>query len=156
MLASLGPEAASKVMGSLREDEVDQITLDISGLGNVNPDMKAGIFDEFHQMAVAKQFVTQGGIDFAKDLLEKSFGAEKAFEILNRLQSSLQEVPFQFLKKADPSQISSFIQEEHPQTVALILAHMDPAVSSVVLSAMPQKRSVGCHCPHRYDGPDRA
>lgn len=138
LLACLGPEAASKVLGSLREDEVDQITLDISGLGNVDPDTRSQVFDEFHQMAVAKQFVTQGGIDYAKDLLEKSFGSERAFEILNRLQSSLQEVPFQFLKKADPSQVSSFIQDEHPQTIALILAHLEPATSSVVLSALPQ------------------
>jgi flagellar motor switch protein FliG len=89
-------------------------------------------------MAVAKQFVTQGGIDYAKSLLEKSFGSERAFEILNRLQSSLQEVPFQFLKKADPSQIASFIQEEHPQTISLILAHLNPNIASIVLSAMPQ------------------
>jgi flagellar motor switch protein FliG len=117
---------------------VDQLTLDLSGLTTVDPNMKSKVFDEFHQMAQAKQFVAQGGIDYAKDLLEKSFGAERAFEILNRLQSSLQEVPFQFLKKADPSQISSFIQDEHPQTISLILAHLDPAVASLVLSALPQ------------------
>lgn len=138
LLACMGPEVASRVMGNLREDEVDQITLDISSLGSVDPDTKAKVFDEFHQMAVAKQFVTQGGIDFAKDLLEKSFGSERAFEILNRLQSSLQEVPFQFLKKADPAQISSFIQDEHPQTISLILAHLDPPIAAIVLSALPQ------------------
>ncbi len=138
LLACMGPEAASRILGNLREDEVDQITLDISSLSSVDPDTKAQVFDEFHQMAVAKQFVTQGGIDFAKDLLEKSFGSERAFEILNRLQSSLQEVPFQFLKKADPAQISSFIQDEHPQTISLILAHLEPPIAAIVLSAMPQ------------------
>lgn len=139
LLACLGPEAASRVLAHLRDDEVDQITLDISGLSNVDPDTKAAVFDEFHQMAVAKRFVTQGGIEYAKDLLEKSFGSERAFEILNRLQSSLQEVPFQFLKKADPAQISSFIQDEHPQTISLILAHLDPGVASIVLAALPQR-----------------
>ncbi len=114
------------------------MTLDLSSLGTVEPDIRSAIFDEFHSMAVANQFVTQGGIDYAKELLEKSFGSERAFEILNRLQSSLQEVPFQFLNKADPSQISSFIQDEHPQTISLILAHLDPATSSIVLSALPQ------------------
>lgn len=125
-------------MEHLHEEEVDQITLDLSALGTVDPDTRSSIFDEFHQMAVAKQFVTQGGIDYARDLLEKSFGSERAFEILNRLQSSLQEVPFQFLKKADPSQISSFIQDEHPQTISLILAHLDPAIAAIILSALPQ------------------
>jgi len=137
-LACLGPQRASRVLGKLRDDEVDQMTLDLSGLGNVDPEVRAAIFDTLYEMAVAKNFVTQGGIDIAKDMLEKTFGAEKAFEILSRLQSSLQEVPFQFLKKADPAQISSFIQDEHPQTIALILAHLDPNISAVVLSALPQ------------------
>ncbi len=88
-------------------------------------------------MAEAKRFVAEGGIELAKELLEKSFGAQRAVEILGRLQSSLQEVPFQFLKKADPAQISSFIQEEHPQTIALILAHLDPKVSALALSSLP-------------------
>jgi len=80
--------------------------------------------------------VAQGGLEYAKQILEKSFGAEKAFEVLNRLQSSLQEVPFQFLKRADPSQISTFIQDEHPQTIALIIAHLDPNVGALILSAL--------------------
>jgi len=125
-------------MAGLTDEEVEQMTLDISSLGTVDADLKAGVLDEFFQMAVAKRFVAQGGIDLAKNLLEKSFGSERAFEILNRLQSSLQEVPFQFLKKADPAQISSFIQEEHPQTISLILAHLQPSTASIILSSLPQ------------------
>jgi len=138
LLACLGPENASRVLGKLTDEEVDQITLDISSLGRIDAELKSAILDEFFQMAVAKQYVAHGGIDLAKDLLEKSFGPEKAFEILTRLQSSLQEVPFQFLRKADPSQISSFIQEEHPQTIALILAHLQSATSAIILSTLPQ------------------
>ncbi|MBI2421835.1 MAG: flagellar motor switch protein FliG [Candidatus Hydrogenedentes bacterium] len=138
LLACLGPENASRVMASLTEEEIDQMTLDLSSLGTVDTEVKAAVLDEFYEMAVAKRFVASGGIDYAKDLLEKSFGPERAFEILNRLQNSLQEVPFQFLKKADPSQISSFIQDEHPQTVALILAHLPPQIASFVLSSLPQ------------------
>jgi len=138
LLACLGPEQASTVLRQLSDEEVAQITLEISAIGSVDPELKSQVLDEFHEMAVAKQYVSQGGIDLAKDLLERSFGAERAFEILNRLQTSLQEVPFQFLKKADPSQISSFIQDEHPQTIALIVAHMDPQMSALVLSSLPQ------------------
>ncbi len=139
LLATLGPERASKAMGSLRDEEIDQLTLDISSLGAIDSEIKAQVLSEFYSMAVAKRFVTQGGIDHAKELLEKSFGSERAFDILNRLQASLQEVPFQFLKKADPAQVSSFIQEEHPQTISLILAHMEPTTAAIVLSALPQE-----------------
>lgn len=112
------------------------MTLELSSLGTVDTELKASVLDEFYQMAVAKQYVAQGGLDFAKDLLEKSFGSERAFEILNRLQASLQEVPFQFLKKADPTQVSSFIQDEHPQTVALIIAHLEPGMGALILSSL--------------------
>lgn len=138
MLTTLGPERSARVMGFMSDEEVDRLTLEISGLQAVDPDLKAQVFDEFHSMALARRFVTSGGLDYARDLLEKSFGPDRAIEILGRLQSSLQEVPFQFLKKADPSQISSFIQEEHPQTIALILAHLDPTVSAIVLSGLRQ------------------
>ncbi len=126
------------MLGAFSDEEVDQMTLDLSSLGTVDANIKAAVLDEFYEMAVAKRFVAQGGIDFAKNLLEKSFGSERAFDILNRLQSSLQEVPFQFLKRADPSQVCSFIQDEHPQTISLILAHMNPALSSIILSSLPQ------------------
>lgn len=138
LLASLGPEQAGHVLRSFEDEELDQLTLDLSGLGSVDADLKANILDEFFQMAVAQRYMTQGGIGIAKDLLEKSLGPERAFEILNRLQSSLQEVPFQFLKKADPGQISSFIQEEHPQTIALIIAHLPPQTGALILSSLPQ------------------
>jgi len=123
-------------MSNMNDDEVDKLTLELSGLRTVDTELKASVLDEFYQMAVAKQYVAQGGLEYAKQILEKSFGAEKAFEVLNRLQSSLQEVPFQFLKRADPSQISTFIQDEHPQTIALIIAHLDPNVGALILSAL--------------------
>jgi len=138
LLACLGSEQASRVLAQLTDEEIEQLTLDLSGLGKVDAEVRYQILDEFYQMAVAKSFVTQGGIEFARSMLEGAFGAEKALEILTKLQSSLQEVPFEFLKKADPAQVVSFIQDEHPQTISLILAHLDAQVSSIVLSALPQ------------------
>ncbi len=125
-------------MAHLSDEEVDQLTLDLSSLGTVDTELKSSVLDQFYEMAVAKRYVAQGGIDMAKNLLEKSFGSERAFEILNRLQTSLQEVPFQFLKRADPGQIATFIQEEHPQTIALIVAHLQPQMSAIILSGLPQ------------------
>ena len=138
LLACLGPQAAGRVLSKMSDDEVEQITLDLSSLGAIAPDLRIQVMEEFYQMAVAKRYVAQGGIDYARELLESAFGTDRALEVLTRLQSSLQEVPFQFLKRADAAQICSFIQDEHPQTIALILAHLDPQVSAVVLSAMPR------------------
>ncbi len=138
LLACLGPKAAGKVLASLSEDEVEGLTLDLSNLGPVDPETRFTVLDEFYQMAVAKRYVAQGGVEYARNLLESAFGSDKAIEILTRLQSSLQEVPFEFLRRADPAQICSFIQDEHPQTISLILAHLNPQVSSIILSALPQ------------------
>jgi len=138
LLACLGPQAAGRVLAKMNEDEVEQMTLDLSSLGAIDPDLRIRVMEEFYQMAVAKRYVAQGGIDYARELLESAFGTDRALEVLTRLQSSLQEVPFEFLKRADAAQICSFIQDEHPQTIALILAHLDPQISAVVLSAMPR------------------
>lgn len=138
MLACLGPKAAGKVLATLNEDEVEQLTLDLSNLGPIDPETRFTVLAEFYQMAVAKRYVAQGGVEYARSLLESAFGSDKAIEILTKLQSSLQEVPFEFLKRADPAQICSFIQDEHPQTISLILAHLNPQVSAIILSGLPQ------------------
>lgn len=136
-LACLDPEQASKVLSKLKEEEIEGLTLELSSLGKIEPEMREAIMEEFHSMYIANRFVSAGGIEYARGLLESALGPEKALEILTRLQNSLQEVPFEFLKRADPSQIASFIQDEHPQTIALILAHMEPNVAAVVLGGMP-------------------
>lgn len=139
LLACLGPGPASRVMSAMNEDEIEQLTLDLASLGTIEPELREAVMEEFHQMMLANRFVSQGGIDYARSILESALGPERALEVLTRLQSSLQEVPFEFLKRADPGQIVSFIQDEHPQTIALILAHLDPQVAAVVLSALSQE-----------------
>lgn len=138
LLACLGPEAASRVLSTMRDDEIEQLTLDLSTLGSVDASLRQSVVEEFHQMILANQYVTQGGIEYARSLLEAALGPERAVDILTRLQSNLQEIPFDFLKKADPGQICTFIQDEHPQTIALILAHLNAQVAAFVLSALPQ------------------
>ncbi len=136
-LACLGPQQASRILSKMSDDEIEQLTLDLSSLGAIEPEVREAIIEEFHQMYLANRYVTAGGIDYARNVLEAALGPERALDVLTRLQSSLQEVPFEFLKRADPSQISTFIQDEHPQTISLILAHLRPAIASVVLSALP-------------------
>jgi flagellar motor switch protein FliG len=141
-LACLGPQQASRVMSKMGDEEIEQLTLDLSSLGSIEPEVREAVVEEFHQMYVANRYVTAGGIDYARNVLEAALGPERALEMLTRLQSSLQEVPFEFLKRADPSQISTFIHDEHPQTIALILAHLKPDVASTILSALsPEVRT---------------
>ncbi len=136
-LACMGSERASRILASMGPEEVEEMTLALSSLENIDPKTRSSVIDEFYEMAVANKVMTSGGIDYARALLEKTFGSDRTIEILTRLQTSLQDVPFQFLKKADPSQIVTFIQEEHPQTISLILAHLPAATAAIILSALP-------------------
>ena len=135
-LACMGSEKASRVMAAMSETEVEELTLDLSSLEMVDADLRASIIEEFYEIAIANKIVTTGGLDYARTLLEQAFGSDRTVEILTRLQSSLKDVPFEFLKRADPAQIVTFIQDEHPQTISLILAHLRPTTSAIVLSAL--------------------
>lgn len=135
-LACMGGDRASRILAAMNDDEVEEITLSLSSVDQVDPKARSSVMDQFYELAVANKVMTQGGLDYARGLLEKAFGSERTVEILTRLQSSLQDVPFEFLKRADPGQIVTFIQDEHPQTISLILAHLPPQTSAIVLSAL--------------------
>ena len=139
LLISLGPEVSASVYKHLSEEEIERLTLEISSVKRVESTVKEEIIEEFHQIALAQDYITQGGIGYAKTVLEKALGAEQAQAILNRLTSSLQVRPFDFARKADPAQIFNFIQNEHPQTIALILSYLEPGQAGVILSSLPQE-----------------
>ncbi|MGN7174925.1 flagellar motor switch protein FliG [Paenibacillus sp. FSL R5-0490] len=139
LLISLGPDVASSVYKHLSEEEIEKLTLEISGVRKVDSVAKEEILEEFHQIALAQDYITQGGIGYAKTVLEKALGTEQASAIINRLTSSLQVRPFDFARKADPAQILNFIQNEHPQTISLILSYLDPAQAGQILSELPQE-----------------
>ncbi|MET3697987.1 flagellar motor switch protein FliG [Bacillus oleivorans] len=139
LLISLGPEVSASVYKHLSEEEIEQLTLEISGVRKVDAIAKEEVLDEFHSIALAQDYISQGGIGYAKMVLEKALGHEQANLIINRLTSSLQVKPFDFARKADPSQILNFIQNEHPQTIALILSYLDPAQAGQILSELPQE-----------------
>jgi flagellar motor switch protein FliG len=139
LLISLGPDVSAQVYKHLSEEEIERLTLEIANVKRVEQDTKEEILDQFHQLAVAQDYITQGGIGYAKDVLEKALGSEEAVEIINRLTSNLQVRPFDFARKADPGQIFNFIQNEHPQTIALILSYLDSEQSGQILSSLPQE-----------------
>ena len=139
LLISLGPDVSASVYKHLSEEEIERLTLEISSVRNVDSAEKESVLGEFHNIALAQDYITQGGIGYAKEVLEKALGAEQAAAIINRLTSSLQVRPFDFARKADPAQILNFIQNEHPQTIALILSYLDPTQAGQILSELPQE-----------------
>ncbi|WP_174735005.1 flagellar motor switch protein FliG [Mesobacillus harenae] len=139
LLISMGPDVSASVYKHLSEEEIEKLTLEISGVKKVDSLAKEEIIDEFHNIALAQDYISQGGIGFAKTILEKALGTDQAALIINRLTSSLQVRPFDFARKADPGQILNFIQNEHPQTIALILSYLDSAQAGQILSELPQE-----------------
>lgn len=139
LLISLGPDVSASVYKHLSEEEIEKLTLEISGVKKVDSSAKEEILEEFHNIALAQDYITQGGIGYAKTVLEKALGTDQAAVIINRLTSSLQVRPFDFARKADAGQILNFIQNEHPQTIALILSYLDSAQAGQILSELPQE-----------------
>ncbi len=137
LMVALGSEMSSKVMRQLEPELLEDLTFEIASLGSVPPELKRKVTEEFLHMAQAKDFISFGGVEYARETLHKAVGIEKAAEILTKLEHAIKETPFEFVRKADPSQILSFIQDEHPQTIALVLAHLTPAVAAMVLAALP-------------------
>lgn len=139
LLISLGPEVAASVYKNLSEEEVERLTLEISSVKKVESSVKEDVIEEFHNIAIAQDYISQGGIGYAKTVLEKALGKDHAQAILNRLTSSLQVRPFDFARRADPGQLLNFIQNEHPQTIALILSYLEAEQAGVILSSLPQE-----------------
>lgn len=140
LLITLGPERSAQIFKHLKEDEIEQLTLEIANIRSVSPQDKNKILEEFYQICLAQEYIAEGGIGYAKDILEKALGTEKTMEIINKLTVSLQVRPFDFVRKADPSQVLNYIQSEHPQTIALILAYLKPKQAAVILSSLPQDK----------------
>ena len=140
LLIALGPEKSASIFKHLKEEEIEELTLEIANTRNITPQMKDEVISEFYQICLAQQYIAEGGINYAKELLEKSFGSEKAMDVIGKLTASLQVKPFEFVRKTDASQLLNFIQDEHPQTIALILSYLSAAQSALILSALPPDR----------------
>ena len=140
LLIVLGPEKSATIFKHLKDDEIEELTLEIANTRTITPQMKEEVVDEFYEVCLAQQYMAEGGITYAKELLEKSFGADRARDVIGKLTASLQVKPFEFVRKTDPSQLLNFIQDEHPQTIALILSYLAPAQSALIISALPPDR----------------
>lgn len=132
-LVSFGAKVSALVLKSLSEADLERITIEIANLRDVPPEIEEKVIEECHQIFMARQYISQGGVDFASEILESAVGVTKAKEILKRLESSMHTTGFSLLKDIDPKQLSSFLQNEHPQTIALILTQLDPQLGAAVL-----------------------
>ena len=140
LLIALGPEKASMIFKHLKEEEIEEVTLEIANTRSVTPQIKEAVIDEFYEVCLAQQYIAEGGIGYARELLEKALGEERANSVIGRLTASLQVKPFEFVRKTDASQLLNFIQDEHPQTIALILSYLSASQAAMIISALPPDR----------------
>lgn len=140
LLIALGPERSALIFKHLKEEEIEDLTLEIANTRSITPQVKEAVVEEFYQVCLAQQYIAEGGIGYAKELLEKALGADKALDVIGKLTASLQVKPFEFIRKTEASQLINFIQDEHPQTIALILSYLNPAQAALIVSALPPDR----------------
>jgi len=139
LMVLLGEEISGQLMKHLWEDEVEKISRELSVLKNVPKDLAEGVLEEFHNMVLARQYMSSGGMEYTKKVLQKALGQDGAKRVIERVTKSIESsVGFHALEKADPHQLSKFIQNEHPQTIALILAHLDPSQGAELLASLPE------------------
>ncbi len=137
LMITLGKEFAAKLYPYLSEEEVEQLTLSITSIRRIDPEIKDAVVNEFFEICMAQKFISEGGVDYAKEVLDQAFGSERANELITRLSSALRVRPFDFIRRADSTQIYNFLQNEHPQTIALILSYLDPKQAAPVLASLP-------------------
>ena len=140
LLIALGPEKSALIFKHLKDEEIEELTLEIANTRSITPQIKEEVINEFYQVCLAQQYIAEGGISYAKELLEKSFGVDRARDVIGKLTSSLQVKPFEFIRKTDASQLLNFIQDEHPQTIALILSYLSSSQAALIISALPPDR----------------
>jgi len=139
VIISLGAEAASQIYKYLREDEIEQLTLEIAVLQDLTAEQTEQYLDEFYNLCLAQKYVTEGGIEYAREILNKALGTQAANTLIERVNKTIKTRAFDFLRKADPKHLISMIQNEHPQTIALILSYLRAGQASEVLAELPRE-----------------
>jgi flagellar motor switch protein FliG len=141
LMVMIGDEASSALLRELDAGEIDEISREIARVQALTPEEAEGVLEEFHHMVTARDYVIKGGIDYARKVLTNAFGDDQAQRLLDRLMKSLgnESLSFDALQKTDPQQLSKFIHSEHPQTIALILSHLNPSQAAALLSSLPKE-----------------
>lgn len=140
LLVALGPEVSAELYKQLTEQEIDHLTMEIANVRKIKSSQTEQVLNEFYEMILAQDFMSEGGLGYAKDILEKALGKEKAIETIGRLTSRLQVKPFNFARRSDPNQLLSILLHENAQTIALVLSYLDSNQSSQILSQLPPEK----------------
>lgn len=141
-LLSVGPEVAGSILRTMDRDAVEDLTREVASLGPVPPKVREQIVEEFFNVALAKQYASEGGLSYARSILEKALPREEAARILEQIEHQVQQQPFSFLQKAESESLLTFMQDEHPQTIALILAHLPPSMGSEILAGLAPAKQI--------------
>ncbi len=141
LLLGLSEEEAADVLRRLPADAVEQVSREIASLGEVSANTRKDVFGEFYSLALANTYLAEGGLDYTKRLLQASLG-DDADRVIKQVTQQVQTTPFSFLQKADSANLMAFIQDEHPQTISLILAHLPPSKASEILAGLPPQKQV--------------
>ena len=142
LLLSLSEEQASEILKRLPPEGVEEVSREIAGIREISVDTRKEIFGEFYNLALANSYLSEGGLEYAKALIRKSLSADDATRIIKQVTQQVQTTPFSFLQKAESENLLTFIQDEHPQTIALILAHLAPQKASEILVGLPSQKQI--------------
>ena len=153
LLVQMGQEQASRVLSQMHESEMEELVAEIARLQHISADTAEVVVKEFAELAVAHRYASRGGLGYARDLLEESLGYDRARDVMSKLEAAISELPFQFLRRTDVRQLISFLQDEHPQTIALVLSHLSSEQAALVLANLPS--SLQADVAHRIAAMDR-
>lgn len=142
VFVSLGKDIAAEVMSRMPQEQIEEVTREIAEIEYILPAEQDKILNEFYNVAMAQRYMEQGGLAYAQAVLEKSLPSETAAQVLKQVTQTIQQAPFQFLQKAESENVLTFIQDEHPQTIALILAHLAEQRSAEIMQGLPQQKQV--------------
>jgi flagellar motor switch protein FliG len=137
LLISLGTEKSAEIIKHLGESEIEMLTLEMSNIRKVSEKQREAVLDEFYNLCLANDYIAQGGLDYAREVLERALGEQRAFDIISKLSASLKMRPFDLVRRSDPKQLLTFIQGEHPQTIALIMTHLPAEKAAILLGSLP-------------------
>lgn len=142
VLLAVGPERASGILKTMAAEVVEEVTRELAGLGRVSQALTQQVVEEFYNHTIASQYIAEGGLDYAKQILQGSMDGKSADRVLQQIQTQVQKTPFSFLQRAESENLLTFIQDEHPQTIALIVCHMPHHKASEILVGLPMQKQL--------------
>ncbi|MFA7621592.1 MAG: flagellar motor switch protein FliG [Aminobacteriaceae bacterium] len=137
LMVALGNEIAAEIYKRMDDTSIEIVTLEVANLRKVTPEMRLAVLKEAQEVLLAREYMARGGVEYARDILERALGPERAHNLLTRITASLQVRPFDFMRHTDAQQVLGFIQGEHPQTIALILSYLEPVQAASIIGGLP-------------------